>query len=127
MEEIKERCRILHIAMSVSGGIRNAKDLKGCITVNGRELDTVAEIRACLNEYLKNGKEVLPMCDCLGFDFKKGCPGHTQEDNDRHKAIMRIARAICAEEKSCERWCGTTDDCAAYRDATKIYEERSGQ
>lgn len=118
---------IMHCRMSVKGALRNAKDLKGCITVDGRTLYTVAEIRECLNKHLEAGRDVLPMCDCLGFDFKKGCPGHTEEDNNRHQAIMKIARAICNEEKTCQRWCGATDDCNPYKDARKIYEEMNAK
>ena len=30
--------RIIHCCLDIEGGIRNAKDLKGCITVDGRTL-----------------------------------------------------------------------------------------
>lgn len=115
---------IHHLCLSVEGGIRNAKELKGCIEENGQTLETVAEIRDCLKKHLAAGRKRLPFCDCLGFSFEKGCPGHNEEDARRHDAIMKIARAICKEEKTCERWCGIADDCEAYRTATKIYEER---
>lgn len=115
---------IRHLSLSIEGGIKNAKELKGCIEENGRTLETVAEIRDCLNRHLAAGRKRLPFCDCLGFSFEKGCPGHKEEDARRHNAIMKIARAICKEEEICERWCGITDDCEVYRAATKIYEER---
>lgn len=115
---------IRHMCLSVEGGIRNAKVLKGCITVNGETLESVGEIRDYLKSELAAGRKVLPMHECLGFNFENGCPGHDEEDARRHDAIMKIARAICKEEKTCNRWCGLTDDCEAYHAATKIYEER---
>ncbi len=124
MENTERKINIMHTCMNVSGAIKNAKSLKGCIEENGETLETVAEIRACLNRHLAAGRRVLPLCDCLGFSFQTGCPGHSEADAKRHKAIMKIARAICTEEQTCKRWCGLTDDCEAYRAATKIYEER---
>lgn len=115
---------IYHVSLSVEGGIVNAKELKGSIKVDGKRIETVAEVRAFLKKHLAAGRKFLPCCYCLGFSFEKGCPGHKEEDARRHDAIMKIARAICKEEKTCERWCGLTDDCEAYRAATKIYEER---
>lgn len=102
-----------------------AKDLKGCITVDGRVLNTVDEIRSCLNRCKAKGYRVLPMHDCKGFDFEHGCPGHaTKEECDEHDAICKIARAICEEENDCPHWCGVHTECKAYQDAIKIYEER---
>ena len=115
---------IRHMCLSVEGGIKNAKELKGCIEENGQTLETVAEIRDCLKKHIAAGRKRLPFSDCLGFSFENGCPGHKEEDARRHDAIMKIARAICKEEGTCDRWCGITDDCEAYRSATKIYEER---
>ena len=116
---------IHHLSMSVKGGIKNAKLLEGCITVNEKTLETVEEIRDYLNKQFAEGRKVLPCHDCLGFSFENGCPGHSEDAARRHDAIMKIARAICKEERTCERWCGATDDCEAYRTATKIYEERN--
>lgn len=113
---------IIHMSMSVEGGIRNAEDLAGCIEQDGKTLETAAEVRTFLKKHLAAGRRVIPMSDCLGFDFQKGCPGHSKEESERHSKIMQIARTICEEEKTCERWCGTTDDCEAYRKAARLYE-----
>lgn len=115
-----------HTCMSIEGGIRNASMLKGCITVDGVTLDTVVEIKKYLRGQIAEGKRVLPMCDCLGFDFQKGCPGHDKEEADKHEAVMKIARAICDCEKTCDKYCGLCDDCKPYKDALKIYKERKG-
>lgn len=117
---------VRHCCLSVEGAIRNAKDLKGCISVDGKTLLTVAEIRSYMRGQFALGREVLPMCNCEGFDFVKGCPGHEKEAEERHDAVMKIAQAICdkEEETACKRFCGVCTDCQPYQDAAKIYEER---
>lgn len=66
-----------HVCLSCSGGIQNAKSLKGCITLDdGRVLDTVKEVKQFLREEIKKGHEVLPCGDCNNFDYKTGCKGH---------------------------------------------------
>lgn len=115
---------IMHYSMDVEGAIRNAKDLKGCIKVDGKKLYTVAEIRTFLRGQLALGRKFLPLCDCLGFNFVNGCPGHEKLAEERHEAIMKIARSICDEEKMCNRYCGLCNDCNPYKEAEKIYEER---
>lgn len=64
--------RIIHVSLDIDGGIKNAQLLKGCITVDGRVLNTVKEIRAFLYEQKAMGREVLPIGDCDNFDYKKG-------------------------------------------------------
>ena len=65
-----------HLSLNIDGAIRNAKMLKGCITVDGRVLNTVEEIRAFLYEQKGMGRKVLPCGDCDNFDYQKGCLGH---------------------------------------------------
>lgn len=117
---------IRHVRMSVEGAIRNAKDLKGAITVNGVTLYSVKDIRDALQKELAKGREVLPIGPCEGFDFKNGCPGHTKEDADIHEAVCKIAEAICKEKESCTRWCGIANDCVAYKQAKEIYFDCGG-
>ena len=50
--------------------------LIGAITVDGKALTTVREIRKFLADQLAKGRELLPCGDCEGFDYKTGCPGH---------------------------------------------------
>lgn len=71
--------RLVHCHLDIRGGMRNAGMLKGCITVDGRRLDTVQEIRSFLQGQLDLGRRVLPMGDCEGFDYQTGCPGHDVE------------------------------------------------
>lgn len=71
-----------HMCLSIDGGIKNARMLKGCITTDdGRTLQTVAEIREFLYGQKALGRRVLPMGDCDNFDYIKGCLGHKVEDN----------------------------------------------
>lgn len=71
---------IRHMCMSIEGAIRNAKDLKGCITVNGRTLQTVGEVREYMRGQLALGRKVLPMCGCSNFNYQTGCQGHEKRE-----------------------------------------------
>lgn len=70
------------MSLNIDGGIQNARLLKGCITVDGRVLNTVKEIRAFLYEQKAMGRKVLPMGDCDNFDYQTGCLGHQVEDGE---------------------------------------------
>lgn len=70
------------MSLNIDGGIQNARLLKGCITVDGRVLNTVKEIRAFLYEQKAMGRKVLPMGDCDNFDYQTGCLGHQVEDEE---------------------------------------------
>lgn len=72
--------RMIHCHLDICGGIRNARLLKGVITVDGHTLNTVKEIRGFLQEQLNMGRKVLPMGDCDNFDYQKGCLGHEVEE-----------------------------------------------
>ena len=72
--------RMIHCCLDIQGGILNAKDLKGCITVDGKTLMTASEVKAFLKEQLAMGRRVLPMGDCDNFDYQTGCKGHVIED-----------------------------------------------
>lgn len=74
--------RRIHMSLDIDGGIKNARLLKGCITVDGRTLNTVKEIRAFLYEQKAMGRKVLPMGDCDNFDYQTGCLGHQVEDEE---------------------------------------------
>lgn len=67
---------IYHTCMSIQGCINNAKDMKGCITVDGRTLETVKEIRDFMKGELAKGRRVLPMGKCSNFCYQTGCQGH---------------------------------------------------
>lgn len=71
-----------HLSLNIDGAIRNAKMYKGCITVDGRVLNTVEEIRAFLYEQKAMGRRVLPCGDCDNFDYQKGCLGHQEEEGE---------------------------------------------
>ncbi|MGN0743886.1 MAG: hypothetical protein ACI4MZ_01240 [Christensenellales bacterium] len=76
--------RKMHMCLNIEGAIRNAKDLKGCITLDdGRVLNTVAEIRDFLLAQLAMGRKVLPIGDCDNFDYQTGCKGHIIEEDEQ--------------------------------------------
>lgn len=71
---------IIHTCMSIEGSIKNAKYLKGAITVDGYTLQTVKEIRDFMKGELAKGRRVLPMCRCSNFDYQTGCKGHERPE-----------------------------------------------
>lgn len=71
---------IQHMCMSIEGAIEHAKDLKGCVEVNGEPLNTVKEIRDYMRKQLLMGHRVLPMCRCSNFDYQRGCLGHEKRE-----------------------------------------------
>lgn len=73
--------RLIHCCLDIEGGIRNAKDLKGCITIDGRTLMTAKEVKEFLMYQLALGRRVLPLGDCDNFDYQTGCKGHIVEDD----------------------------------------------
>ena len=70
---------IIHMSLDVRGGMACARDLVGAITVDGKTLRTVPEIRNFLQGMLDLGYEKIPMTECDNFDCKKGCLGHHVE------------------------------------------------
>ena len=98
---------IRHLSLNIEGGIANAKDLKGCIKVDGRTLETVTEVRKFLRGQLAMGKKYLPCCRCSNFDYQTGCKGHehpeewlklksiglrnpTEVENDEGKTLVTV-------------------------------------
>ncbi len=69
--------RTVHMCLSVRGALRwPKKRLRGLfVDENGRKT-SADESRECLMDHLAQGHEVLPMGECEGFDWQKGCPGH---------------------------------------------------
>ena len=74
--------RVIHCCLDIRGGIKNARLLKGCITVDGHTLYEVKEIKSFLREQLDMGQKVLPMGECDNFDYQTGCRGHVMEVED---------------------------------------------
>jgi hypothetical protein len=68
------------MSLDIQGGINNAKMLKGAITVDGKTLNTVKEVKDFLRGQLALGRRVLPMGDCDNFDYQTGCKGHPVEE-----------------------------------------------
>lgn len=73
-----------HCCLSIEGAIRNAKDLKGCITLDdSRVLMSVKEIRDFMKKQLAMGRKVLPCGDCDNFDYQTGCKGHEVVEDEK--------------------------------------------
>ena len=68
-----------HLCLCIEGGIINAKELRGCIKVEGRTLNTVKEVRDFLKGQLAMGRRFLPYGECDNFDYQTGCKGHIIE------------------------------------------------
>lgn len=71
------------MALSIRGALkwskRELRDLAKSIVVNGkRRCSTAEDARQFLLDRLSEGKELLPMGKCDGFDYRTGCPGHEE-------------------------------------------------
>ena len=69
-----------HLHLDVAGALVNMTDreLDGLFerTPSGEPL-SAAEARRVLTEHLANGRRVIPLAACEGFDYSgTGCPGH---------------------------------------------------
>ena len=71
---------IHHCCLDISGGIKNARMWRNCITVDGRLLRTEKEVKAFFREQQAMGRRVLPIGDCDNFDYQTGCMGHPAEE-----------------------------------------------
>lgn len=76
---MKTRC---HMCVDCAGGLKNAKQFKGCITVDGKVLNTVPEVKAFFQHHLDMGHRVIPCGDCDNFDWQTGCKGHPVEEGE---------------------------------------------
>jgi hypothetical protein len=68
------------MCLSVRGAMRWSKSrLKGLFEVDGRK-STADESWQLLADELAKGHEVLPLGECEGFDYVRGCPGHERPE-----------------------------------------------
>lgn len=78
--------RTIHLSLSIRGalasGYSGLKNWRGAITVDGKTLQTVQEIQEFFFDQLAMGRELLPFGESDNFDYKTGCKGHSQPDNE---------------------------------------------
>jgi len=56
------------------------RNLRWITKSDGSRYSSVAEFRNALMDEIAQGHDVLPTTsECVGFDYKTGCPGHEQE------------------------------------------------
>lgn len=69
-----------HVHLDVAGALTSFtdEDLDGLFQRNPTgEPVTAAEARRVLTDHLANGRRVIPLASCEGFDYSgTGCPGH---------------------------------------------------
>jgi hypothetical protein len=73
----------LSVRGALNGGKQKLKSWVNCITVDGKTLATVDEVREFLYDQLSQGHEVIPLADCDNFDYKNGCLGRVHADAPR--------------------------------------------
>jgi len=66
--------RHMHLCLDIRGAIRGTG--WKCVTAKDGRRVTKAEAIEFLMDRLAEGKRVLPLGPCDGFDFRSGCPGH---------------------------------------------------
>lgn len=67
----------MHLCLDIRGAIRGT-GWKCVSSPDGRKVKK-SEAVEYLMDRLGEGKRVLPLGPCEGFDFQKGCPGHEDE------------------------------------------------
>ncbi len=82
-EKVKTR---YHFSIDVEKGIKSPLGLRGCITTDGKTLNTAAEVREFLRGQLALGRKYLPCGDCDNFDYQTGCKGHPKKEVESGKA-----------------------------------------
>ena len=70
---------LIHCSLDIRGALKRPQDWVNCITVDGKTLKTVEEVKNFFQEELKLGHELLPMGGCDNFDYEHGCKGHKEE------------------------------------------------
>ena len=75
---------IFHTQIDCKGALNHPKDFIGVITVNGKVLMTVPQIKHFFECQLELGHEVIPCGDCDNFDWKTGCKGHMTKEDLKH-------------------------------------------
>lgn len=77
-----------HVHLDVAGALINMtdRDLDGLFQrIPSGEPLTAAEARRVLTDHLTNGRHVIPLAPCEGFDYSGiGCPGHLAEAEADH-------------------------------------------
>lgn len=74
--------KTIHLSLSIRGALKNWSNrmFEGLFRDDDGRTLSASEAKDHLLEQLAQGHEVLPMSkDCIGFDFKEGCPGHESE------------------------------------------------
>lgn len=69
--------RIIHVCLDIRGALRNRDGWKAVSSSDGKKV-TKVEAREWLMDRLAEGKRVLPMGECEGFNYQTGCPGHEE-------------------------------------------------
>lgn len=74
--------RTVHMCVNINGLLKRDDELLGKLFTDNGVNRPGSEVREWLKLQLTEGKRVLPMGDCEGFDFQTGCPGHEIPEPD---------------------------------------------
>lgn len=73
----------IHMCVDIRGVLRwPDRQLAGMFTDDDGRKMKGHEVRDKLLDCLAEGKKVLPMGQCEGFDYQTGCPGHERKSED---------------------------------------------
>lgn len=73
---------MLHMCIDIEGALMNANNFVGNITIDGKTLFSVKEIKDFFQSQLDLGRKVLPIGDCDNFDYQTGCKGHEVQEGE---------------------------------------------
>jgi hypothetical protein len=80
----------IHMCVDIEGVLRRSdRDLSNLFSEDG-ERRPGKYVRDWLKLQLAQGKRVLPMGECEGFDFQTGCPGHPIEKETASDASLNL-------------------------------------
>lgn len=75
--------RHIHLSLDIRGAIQGTG--WKCVSAKDGGRVRKAEAIEYLMDRLAEGKRVLPLGPCEGFDYQKGCPGHEDDEPEpRH-------------------------------------------
>ena len=73
----------IHLCVDIRGLLNNTRFPSGyrnLIANDDAEMLSPHAAREALYDHLAQGHKVLPTCDCEGFSYQTGCPGHEEPE-----------------------------------------------
>ena len=85
--QIRQGATTYHICQDLQGALDHWKDSHWSRVVrdSAGNFMTPARVKKAFQQFLAEGKRVIPFGECDNFDFQKGCLGHPVLERDEGK------------------------------------------